>query len=512
MSDTKLTIFQSDGTTAAIDYRTESTNGDGRQVVVIGDQSINANIAAIQQTDPASNTQGLVVRDVNTSAVAGFLAGTLGIYLNSTAGTLNMQLKPGTIAVQLDPGHLLGAVTANAGTGTMTVVFDPGHELGSIKGTNSSLAVFLDPGHLLGSVTANAGSGSFNVQFDPGHTLGKVDAGLGTFNVALDPGHTIGNIATLGSITNTVAVFFSPASPAVSATFSAASIEVIPTTGSRKTTDDASASQRVLIVGSQTNASLAISSLGSITNTVAVFFSPANPAVSATFSAASIEVIPTTGSRKITDDASAALRVLVVGTQTNASLTISSINTTVNVQFDPGHTLGKVEPGVGTFQVYLPDTGHELGSVRGITNSVNVYLGATAGTVAIKIDPGYNVIGDQSTLVIPITASGSTSGVSVSGVALAGPTASRVLKIYAFSLTTTAQTSLTAKFTNGAGTSPTVFYEAALQAPSQGISGTNMAVTPPGYLFATAAGATLALLLDSASKVHYFVSYFEESA
>lgn len=534
-------IFQADGTTAAIDYRTEATSGDGRQVVTVGDPSINNNVAVVQQTDPASNTQGIVVRDVNTSAIVSRLGSTL--------------------FVALDPGHLLGSVTANVGTGTMaiffdqsaptvkaipstgtfTVQFDPGHELGSIKGTNSSLAVFLDPGHLLGSVTANAGTGSFNVQLDPGHTLGKVDAGLGTFNVALDPGHTIGNIATLGSITNTVAVFFSPASPAVSATFSAASIEVIPTTGSRKTTDDASASQRVLIVGSQTNASLAISSVGSITNTVAVFFSPANPAVSATFSAASIEVIPTTGSRKITDDAAAAMRVLVVGTQTNASLTVNgtvtsnagtgtltvafdpghtlgsittlgSVTNTVNVQLDPAHTLGKVEPGVGTFQVYLPDTGHELGSIRGVTNSINVYLGATAGTVAIKIDPGYNVIGDQSTLVIPIVTAGNFNGVSTLGKTIAGPTSSRVLKIYAYSITTTAQVSLTAKLTNGAGSSPTVYEEWALQAPTQGVSGANLAVTPPGYLFATASGSTLALVLDSASLVHYSVKYFEESA
>lgn len=334
MADTRLTIFQSDGTTAAIDYRTESSNLDGRQVIVIGDSSSNNAVAAVQATDPNSNAEGLVVRDVNTSAIAGFLGGTLGVYLNSTSGTVNVALKPGTIAVSLDPGHLLGSVTANAGTGTFTVAFDPGHELGSIKQINNTVGVYLDstqgtvavqlkagtiavsldPGHLLGSVTANAGTGSFNVQFDPGHTLGKVDAGLGTFNVALDPGHTIG------------------------------------------------------------------------------------------------------------------------------------------------------------------------------------------------------IIGDQATIVIPITTAGNSSAVSVSGKTIAGPTSSRVLKVFAFSLTTTAQTSLTAKFTNGAGTSPTVFYEAALQAPAQGIAGSNMAVTPPGYLWATASGATLSLLLDSASLVHYMVSYFEESA
>lgn len=281
MSDTRIPIFNADGQTAYIDYRTEATNGDGRQVIVIGDQTTNVNISPVQATDPSSNSQGLVVRDVNTSAIAGFLGGTLGVYLSATSGTLNMQLKPGTIAVSLDPGHLLGSVTANAGTGTFTVQFDPGHELGSIKG---------------------------------------------------------------------------------------------------------------------------------------------------------------------------------------------------------------------------------------ITNSINAYLGATGGTIAVKIDPGYNIIGTQATMVIPIVTAGSFNGVSVSGKTIAGPTSSRVLKIYAYSITTTAQVSLTAKLTNGAGTSPTVFEEWALQAPAQGISGANLAVTPPGYLFATASGSTLALVLDSASLVHYSIKYFEESA
>lgn len=457
MSDTKLAVFNNDGQTAYLDIRTESTNGEGRQVVVLGDPTSNNAVTAVQATDPASNTEGLVVRDVNTSAIAAFLGGTLGVYLNSTAGTLNIQLKPGTIAVQLDPGHLLGSVT---GAGTFGVYLDSTQGTVAVQLKAGTLAVFLDPGHLLGAVTANAGTGTFTVSFDPGHelgtikgnsntltvflpdtghTLGKVDAGVGTFNVQLDPGHTLGAITTLQSITNTV-----------------------------------------------------------------------------------------------------------------------------NVQLDPGHTLGKVEPGVGTFQVYLPDTGHEIGSIRGITNSIAAHILSTGGTIQVKVDPSSKIAGidssiavylqstagtlnmqlkpgtiavsldpgttlgkaDQgiasttqgwlvntsSTLVVPIVAAGSFNGVSTLGKTIAGPTSSRVLKIYAYSITTTAQTSLTAKLTNGAGSSPTIFEEWALQAPAQGISGANLAVTPPGYLFATPSGATLALVLDSASLVHYSFKYFEESA
>lgn len=586
MADTRLTIFQSDATTAAIDYRTEATNGDGRQVIVIGDPSINANVAAVQQTDPASNVQGIVVRDVNTSAIVSRLGttifvnldpghtlgsissigSTVGIYVDATQGTLAVQLKAGTLAVQLDPGHTLGNISSLGSiTNTVAVFFSPANPAVAATFAGTA-AVYFDQSNP--NVKANAGTGTFNVQFDPGHELGSLKGINNSINVHLgSTGGTLG--VRVGQIDGSVAVFFSPANPTVNATFSAASLEVVPTTGSRKTMDDAAAAQRVLLVGSQTNASLAISGtltgitnsinvylgatagtlgvrVGQIDGSVAVYFSPANPSVSATFSAASIEVIPTTGSRKITDDAAAALRVLVVGSQTNASLVVSGTVTanagsgTLTVAFDPGHELGTIKGNSNTLTVFLPDTGHTLGkvdagvgtfgvnlgkvdgtvqvildtrsSISGIQSSISVHLLSTAGSLAVKIDPGYNVVNTSSTIIIPITTAGSTAGVSVSGTTIAGPTSSRVLKIYAFSLTTTAQTSLTAKFTNGAGTSPTLYYEMALQAPAQGISGANMAVTPPGYLFATASGGTLSLLLDSASKVHYMVSYFEESA
>lgn len=213
------------------------------------------------------------------------------------------------------------------------------------------------------------------------------------------------------------------------------------------------------------------------------------------------------------------------------SMSISQVNTTVTVGFDPGHELGSIKGINSTVGIYLDSTkgtigvslkpgtiavsldpGHEIGSIKGITNTIAIHHLSTGGTLAIKIDPGYNVVNISNTLVIPIVSSGSYNGVSVSGKTVAGPTSSRVLKVYGIALTTTAQVGIVAKFTNGAGTSPTEFWRYALQAPSQGIAGANLAVTPPGYLFATASGSTLSLVLDSASLVHYSVSYFEESA
>jgi len=121
------------------------------------------------------------------------------------------------------------------------------------------------------------------------------------------------------------------------------------------------------------------------------------------------------------------------------------------------------------------------------------------------------VLNISATAVLPRTASASTSAVSASGATIVSPESGRVIKVFAFSLTTTAQVHLNARFTNGAGTGPTEFWRVALQAPSQGIAGANLAVTPPSYIFATAAGNTLSLLLDSASLVHYSVGYFKES-
>lgn len=487
-----------------VDTRT-NVAGDHRQVIVLGDPSITDNVAAVLTQDVGGTDQttpAIAVRLAGSATVqiAG-ASGSISTYISGTAGTINVQLKPGTLAVMLDPGHLLGSVTANVGTGTMAVYFD--QSAPTVKATQSgtyavyfdqsaptvkavpstgTFTVGFDPGHELGSIKGI--NTSINVQFDPGHTLGKIDAGLGTFNVQLDPGHTIGNIATLGSITNTVAVFFSPANPAVNATFTSTSLEVVPTTGSRKTMDDAAAAQRVLIVGSQTNASLAIS----------------------------------------------------------GTVTANAGTGTLTVKFDPGYTLGKVDAGAGTFQVFLPDTGHTIGKVdagtgtftvkldpsskiAGSDSSLSVYLSGTAGTIGVRvgqIDGTVAVYFSQSKPVVLsdnqntasiFTVAGSTSGVSVSGVQLVAPSANASFKVFAFSLQTTGIVSVVARFTNGGGTA-TEFWRGLVTANQTSSTpiGANLAVQPPGYLFATGTSTTLALHLDTATLVHYSVSYIKESA
>ena len=108
--------------------------------------------------------------------------------------------------------------------------------------------------------------------------------------------------------------------------------------------------------------------------------------------------------------------------------------------------------------------------------------------------------------------SGSSSAISVSGATIVSPSANASFKVFAINITTTAQTNILLKLTNGAGTSPTEYWRYNLWAPTQGISGANIAVTPPGHFFATGASTTLSLVLDSASLVHYSFSYIKEAS
>ena len=148
--------------------------------------------------------------------------------------------------------------------------------------------------------------------------------------------------------------------------------------------------------------------------------------------------------------------------------------------------------------------------------SVNIsqVYGTTNGTLQVRIDPGYAVVNTSATIVIPSTVSGQYAGNSASGLTLVGPTSGRAIKVCSYSLSTTGISSIFARFTNGrdVALSPTEFWRVALQSPASVASGANFGVSPPGFLFATAAGSTLSLVLDSGTLVHYSVSFFEESA
>lgn len=167
------------------------------------------------------------------------------------------------------------------------------------------------------------------------------------------------------------------------------------------------------------------------------------------------------------------------------------------------------------------------GTLTNITNTVAVYFDrgdpgvkVTSGTltnitdtVKVRIDPGHNVVNIGSTISLPVTVSTTTSGISASGVQVVAPEAGHNIKVFAYSVQTTGAVSMAIKFTNGAGTSPTEFWRPLVTAGGvTGVQGANLAVSPPGYLFATGVNTTLAIVNDSASLIHYSVAYFKESA
>ena len=93
--------------------------------------------------------------------------------------------------------------------------------------------------------------------------------------------------------------------------------------------------------------------------------------------------------------------------------------------------------------------------VRSITNTVAAYF-----------DRGYPAVNIYSTGVLTEsgnTAAGSSSAVSASGATIVSPVTGSRVKVYAIAVTTTAQVHLTVQWTNGAGTSPVVFWQRSRQ-------------------------------------------------
>jgi hypothetical protein len=210
-----------------------------------------------------------------------------------------------------------------------------------------------------------------------------------------------------------------------------------------------------------------------------VYFSPSNPAVAATFAG------------------------------------------TAAVYFDQSNPNVKANAGTGSFTVQF-DPGHELGSIKGINNSIAVHIGSTGGTMGVRVgqvDGTVAVYFSQSKPIVLADVQNTASIFSVSGSTstagnntLIAPSASYNFKIFAYSFSTTAVTSLTARFTTGASAGATELWRVALQAPASISTGANFGVQPPGYFFATGTNTTLALYLDTGSLVHYSVAYIKESA
>jgi hypothetical protein len=238
MADSNVQVTEGSGKN--IDTRTEA-NGDHRQVITVGDPSATDAIAEVRATDPDSNSEGVVVRDIHTSAIVSALGGTISVKTDPDAAISGIA---SSVAVYFDRGN--PAVNANISgqDSTLNVQLDPGHELGSIKGINSTVAVYFDPSAPAVSATFSGTQAVYFDQSNPKVSLGSdtvtVDAtGSGDVPITLDGErvdvqrvHNVvdGTIAVssvsgtvnvhtdtayIEGINSTVAVYFDQSNPAV---------------------------------------------------------------------------------------------------------------------------------------------------------------------------------------------------------------------------------------------------------------------------------------------------------
>lgn len=85
--------------------------------------------------------------------------------------------------------------------------------------------------------------------------------------------------------------------------------------------------------------------------------------------------------------------------------------------------------------------------------------------------------------------------------------ASKRIKVFAYSLISASTTSNTITFQSNASTA---LWTTPLQAITDTMTGSNLAVSVPSFLFATAAGEKLTLDVSAAQNVVYNVSYFDD--
>jgi len=490
MADSSVAITSGAGT--SIDTRTESTNSNHRQVMVVGDPVVNDSIAVVRATDPASNDEGVVVRDVNTSAV---VSGLRDVRVQSIVdGTVSVgtienvtrvkNLVDGTISTLGTLDYVTRVRNIIDGTistlGTLTRV---DRVMNVIDGTLSTVASVttvptvtrVDRVHNLVDGTISSGTLDYVTR-----VRNLVDGTLSTVDTVVRTNRVMNLIdGTLSTVTGVDRV-----RNLVDGTISSGTLDYV--TRVRNVVDGT----LTTVTGVDRVRNVVDGTLSLVTMAQRV-----NNLVDGTLSLVSMaqrvnNVVDGTLSNVYRVHNLIAGTVTVTGITASAAVHILSTNGTMAVNIGTLTNTAAIMAKDGTFAVFFSPANPKV-------------------TLAVDV---LNISGTASVAAAGGSVAGSTSGVSVSGVTLVAPEASRNIKVYAFSLTTTAQVHNQVRFTNGAGTTPTTFWQLALQAPSAGIAGANLAVSPPAYLFATGAGNTLSLLKDTASLVHYSISYFKESA
>lgn len=201
----------------------------------------------------------------------------------------------------------------------------------------------------------------------------------------------------------------------------------------------------------------------------------------------------------------------VTGITNSVAVHVLSTGGTIQVQ---NLTTGTVAMSAkdGTFAVYFSPAvpGVNLAAI-GTTNTLGVHLTGTAGTLNVQLKPGAILTQIGATSQI-FTVSGTTS--TAGNNQLVAPSANYNFKVFAYSLQTTGIVSSAPRFTTGASAGATELWRPLINSVQTASTpvGANLAVAPPGFLFATGVSTTLSLYLDTGTLIHYSVSFIKESA
>ncbi len=205
-----------------------------------------------------------------------------------------------------------------------------------------------------------------------------------------------------------------------------------------------------------------------------------------------------------------------IATATLGTVAVSLTSTVVTTAGGSiGTITGSVTPGTGQFNLGKSE---DLASASG-----DVGIMALAKRLDVPV-ANANVTNDADYLplitdnfgrvwVNPIggrTMTGSTGSLSATYGTISITPTTRA-KVYAFSLTTTSATEVTAIFCTGPFTNSMELWRVTLMAPAGTNAGANLAVSPPSHLFSSRSGTAVSLSLSSAVLVHYSISYFDEA-
>lgn len=217
MADSDISVFDTTATAKNVDVRTESTNSNLRQVVVLGDPSVNDNVVSVVTADPGASSvlPGLVVRLAGSATVVGTLTGitgSVGVYFDRGNPTVTALLKDGTGTNLTTTSNNLDVNVKSIGTSGTTAATNSG-----VVGAGVQRIVHATD--VASSVQIVAGSASIGVLgTNSGTDIGDVTinnaSGASAVNIQ-DGGNAITVDGTLTGITGSVAVYFDRGNPTV---------------------------------------------------------------------------------------------------------------------------------------------------------------------------------------------------------------------------------------------------------------------------------------------------------